>query len=258
VVRNGRVRTNQQVSIKRRGVVEATPQIRIVLADSQSIDRAGMVVLLEGQRDFEVVGESTTVTETIDRCRALNPTVLVLSLNLPEQEQTAAIPAIRAQLPSLRILALSERGEGNCLVLNSPARRHLSRERPCALGTDCLELAASQGAMGTLRRSADPEELFRAIRAVAEDDEWHASGIARHALVPIGEVGKRGAPLSARELQVAASIAEGCSNKEISTLLRISEATVKKHVRSVMGKLGLADRLQVGLFLARHPQVFKR
>lgn len=260
VARSGDARTNQAAGIKQRGATKTGREIRIVVADSQPIDRVGMVGLLEGQRGFEVVGESATVTETIDRCRTLKPTVLVLSLNLSGQEQAGAIPAIREQLPSLRILALSERGEGNCLVLNPPARRHLSHgeKRPCALGTDCLVLAASQGAVGTLRRSADPDELFLAIRAAAKGQEWQDPGPARHSLVPIGEVGKRGAPLSARELEVAASIAEGCSNKEISTLLRISEATVKKHVGSAIEKLGLADRLQVGLFLARHPQVFKR
>jgi DNA-binding NarL/FixJ family response regulator len=236
------------------------PKIRVVLADSQSIDRAGMLGLLAAQGDFEVVGESTTVAETIHRCVTLKPGVLILSLNLSGQEQTGAIPAIRDQLPSLRILALSERGEGNCLLLNPPSRRYRSQEtsRPCDVGADCLALAASQGATGTLRRSADPDELFRAIRAIAGGQEWHDSATVRRSLAPMGKAGERGTPLSARELEVAASIAEGCSNKEISTLLHITEPTVKKHVGSVIAKLGLADRLQVGVFLARHPQVFKR
>ena len=234
--------------------------IRLILADSQAIDRAGMLGLLQAQPDFEVVGEAATVAETIERCRTSKPTVLVLSLNLPGQEQVAAIPAIRGQLPSLRILALSERGESNCLVLNPPSRGHLppDAKRPCALGTDCLELAASLGAAGTLRRSAAPEALFRAIRAVAAGQSSHDAGTARHTLVTLAETGQCGQSLSPRELEVAAAIVEGSSNKEISTALRISEPTVKKHVGSVIRKLGLADRLQVGLFLARHPQIFKR
>src|SRR5437016_9926349 len=88
-------------------------EIRLVLADSQAIDRGGMVGLLENERDFEVAGEAATVDETIAQCRALKPDVLLLSLNLPGQEKTPAIPAIRAALPSLRILALSERGSSN-------------------------------------------------------------------------------------------------------------------------------------------------
>src|SRR5262249_721930 len=84
--------------------------IRLVVADSQALDRGGMVGLLENERDFEVAGEAATVEETIAQCRALKPDVLVLSLNLPDQDRAPAIPAIRTVLPQLRILALSERG----------------------------------------------------------------------------------------------------------------------------------------------------
>ena len=130
--------------------------VRIVVADSQAIDRGGLVGLLEDERDFEVVGESATVEETIRQCRALRPDLLVLSLNLSGQEEEAAIPAFRAVLPSLRIVALSERGAENCLVLNPPYRQQTAAELNlvCAVGMDCLQLAVTQGAMATVRRSA--------------------------------------------------------------------------------------------------------
>src|SRR6185436_19552405 len=139
--------------------------------------------LIEDEPDFEVVGEAATLEEVIRQCSALKPGVLVLSLNLPGQKESAAIPAIRAQLPKLRIVALSERGAENCLVLNPPYRRQTAAELRlvCAVGMDCLHLAVTQGAMATVRRSADPEELFRAIRTVAEGGAWYdpttASGI---------------------------------------------------------------------------------
>src|SRR5881396_3740537 len=115
---------------------------RIVVADSQAIDRGGMVGLLEREPDFEVVGEAASVQEAVDECRALKPDVLLLSLSLAGQERSAAIPAIRAELPRLRIVALSERGESNCLVLNPPSRLRLTTGPmpSCALGTDCLQL----------------------------------------------------------------------------------------------------------------------
>lgn len=251
-------------SLKRRGKVGRPGanlpgrRVRLVVADSQTIDRGGLVRLLEGEWGFEVVGECANVEEAIDQCRALQPDVLVLSLNLPEWEQSAAVPAIRAELPTLRVVALSDRSNSNCLVLNPPSRRFLSAgsKRACAAGTDCLQLAAAQGAMGTLRRSADPEELFRAIRAVAEGHAWYDPSTAGRMLEAIGEGEVRGGEFTARELEVAGLIAEGQSNKEISAALGISEATVKKHVGQLMRKLGLADRLQVGLFLVRHPQIF--
>lgn len=244
-----------------RGAVRTSGGIRIVVADQQAIDRGGIVGLLEKESDFEVVGESATVEETIQQCRALAPDVLVLSLNLPAQDSEAAIPAIRAQLPKLRMLALSERGADNCLVLNPPSRKWLKGIPlgTCPVGIDCLQLAATQGAMATLRRSADPEDLFRAIRAVALGQAWYDPTTAAGMLTESGRDHRPGGrPLfSDRETQVAALIAEGQSNKEISSSLEISEPTVKKHVGHILEKLGLADRLQAGLYLARNPLLFK-
>ena len=232
---------------------------RLIVADSQAIDRGGLVGLLDGEPDFEVVGEAATVDETIQECRALRPDVLILSLNLLGQDKTPAIPALRAELPQLRIVALSERGADNCLVLNPPSRR-LGVPAPkvaCIIGIDCLQLAVTQGAMATLRRSADPEDLFRAVRAVMEGHAWY-DPTTTNGLINADQRDRGADNLSARELEVAAMIAEGQSNKEISTSLKISEPTVKKHVGRILEKLGLADRLQAGLFLARNPAIFKK
>ncbi len=248
----------------RRSAGPDTPgRIRIVVADNQAIDRGGLIVLLASEVEFEIVGESATVEETIQQCRALAPDVLILALNLPGQDRQAAIPGIRSQLPALRILALSERGADNCVVLNPPSRQWLTGIPlgTCPVGIDCLQLAASQGAMATLRRSADPEDLFRAVRAVAGGQAWYdpttASGMLSATGRDSGQPGGRRPLFSDRELQVAALIAEGQSNKEISSSLEISEPTVKKHVGHVLAKLGLADRLQAGVFLARNPLLFK-
>ena len=231
--------------------------VRIVVADHQAIDRGGMVRLIATQPDLEVIGEAATIDETIAQCRALSPDALLLTLNLPAQDREAAIPKIRAALPELRILALSERGADNCLVLNPPSRKWLMGVPlgTCPAGIDCLQLAASQGAMATLRRSADPEELFRALRMVAEGQAWY-DPTTTAGILANGAASRRSL-FTERELEVAALIAEGQSNKEISTSLKISEPTVKKHVGHILDKLGLADRLQAGLFLARNPLLFR-
>ena len=239
----------------------AANAIRLVVADHQAIDRGGVIRLLEGEPDMRVIGEAATVAEAIEQCGSLKPNVLVITLNLPGQENDAAVPAIREALPQLRILALSERGTANCLVLNPPSRprTHQEMQLVCECGMDCLQLAVHQGAMGTLRRSADPEDLFRAVRAVAAGQAWYDASTAGGML----QISRPGGPdsgsraLSDRELDVAALIAEGHSNKEISTALDISEPTVKKHVGRILEKLGFQDRLQAGLFLARNPLALK-
>jgi len=243
--------------------VTANPaRVRIVVADNHPIDRAGIVGLLETEEAFEIVGEAGTVEVSIQQCRALKPDILLLTLNLPAQDREAAIPAIRAQLPELRILALSERGAENCVVLNPPSRKWLTGMPlgTCPAGIDCLQLAAHQGAMATLRRSADPQDLFRAVRAVAQGQAWYDPTTAAGMLAASGRERGGGAGrrlFSDREMQVAALITEARSNKEIASLLGVGEPTVKKHVRHILEKLGLQDRLQAGLFLARNPLLLK-
>jgi DNA-binding NarL/FixJ family response regulator len=275
----------------------AEPRIRIVVADSQAIDRGGLVGLIEKERDLEVVGEAATLEETIQQCGSLKPDVLVLSLNLPGQDQSAAIPAIRATLPALRILALSDRSTASrraTMTLPLPTRsspesrpggvrrdsrrqsspgaqlldgtafgRALALKRTDLSATgevDCLQLAASQGAMATLRRSADPEDLYRAIRAVSQGQAWYDPATAT-GMLSSSDPGKPGAEvsrLSEREMDVAALIAEGLSNKEIASALAVSEPTVKKHIGHILEKLGLHDRLQAGLMLANNPLLMRK
>jgi DNA-binding NarL/FixJ family response regulator len=236
--------------------------VRIVVADGEAIDRRGLVGLLDNDRDFDVVGEAATLEEAIRRCRDLRPDALVLSLGIPGQKKQAAIPAIRAVAPELRIVALSERGAANCLVLNPPYRQKTAAELDlhCAAGLDCLQLAAAQGAMATVRRSADPEDLFRAIRCCAAGEAWYDPTTARGILIATGAKGQRrgaNAGLSVSERKVASLVADGQSNKEISSALGISEATVKKHMGHILAKLGLGDRLQAGLLLARNPLILE-
>ena len=243
---------------RRPRVAASSDRVRIVVADNHAIDRAGIVGLLETEEAFEIVGESATVEESIEQCRALEPDLLVLTLNLPAVDRAAAIPAIRTQLPGLRILALSERGAENCLVLNPPSRKWLVGMPlgTCPVGIDCLQIAAHQGAMATLRRSAEPQELFRAVRAVAQGRASYDPTTAAGMLELAGRDGRSAGGMrlfSDREMQVAALITEAHSNKEIASLLGIGEATVKKHVGHILEKLGLQDRLQAGLFLARNP-----
>ena len=243
-------------------LAEGKTRVRMIVADSQALDRAGMIGLLEAEQDFQAVGQGGGVEETVHLCRKLHPDVLVPTLNLPAQDREAALPAIRTRLPELRVLALSERGAEHCIVLNPPLRQWLAGMPlgTCPVGIDCLQLAAHQGAMGTQRRSADPEDLFRAIRSVARGQAWYDATTAAGMLsaTDLHRTRADGRRLfSDREMQVAALIAEGRSNKEIASLLVISEPTVKKHAGRVFEKRGLQDRLQAGLFRARNPLLLK-
>ena len=241
----------------------AASKIRILLADDQPIDRHGLASLLRSIPDFEVIAESSRAEDAARLCRELSPSVVILALRIPAPEGTTALSVIRSRAPETPVLALAERGEGHCMVLNPPrAGQTPPRENgvDCAYGTDCLQLAVHEGATGTIRRSADPEELFKAVRTVASGKAWYESGTAasimRHALASSDSTGQP--PLSQREMEVAGLIAEGRSNKEISQALDISEPTVKKHVGHILTKLKVQDRLQIGLYIARNPLILRR
>jgi DNA-binding NarL/FixJ family response regulator len=227
------------------------------------MDRKGLLALLSTQPDFDLVAEATTGEEAVELCRQFQPDVLVISVRMPGLDGISSIAQARAASPATRILAIADRGEQRCLVLNPPRmiRREDGPAHPhCPQVTDCLELAVVQGAVGAIRRTSTPEDLYRAVRAVASGNVWYDLGTASRMLQRTLGLGQDGEmqPLSERELEVASLIADGSSNKDISQCLAISEPTVKKHVGRLLEKLGLDDRLQIGLYVARNPLVLER
>jgi DNA-binding NarL/FixJ family response regulator len=236
----------------------ASSAVCIVVADGAGIDRAAIASLIRSEQDFLVVGEAGNTQEAIECCRRLQPDVLVLTLTLPSPVGDSALPEVRTALPDLPIVAMSERGWSDCLILNPPTSAHARTEPArtglCGGGHDCLQVAAAQGAAGTVRRSADPKALFATIRAVASGRSAYEPGTLA-TLNGVLEVPGE-APLSPRLVEVSQLLAEGRSNKEIASALGISEPTVKKHVTRLLERLGLEDRLQAGLFIARHPLLF--
>ena len=236
----------------------ANPVVCIVVADGAAIDRAAIASLVRAEADFIVVGEAGNTQEAIEACRRLEPHVLVLTLTLPSPMGESALPEIRAALPDLPIVAMSERGWSECLVLNPPSagtvKHEPTRAALCGSGHDCLQVAAALGAAGTVRRSADPKALFTTIRAVASGRSAYEPGTLTSIGAPLDHDGEQ--PLSPRLLEVSHLLADGRSNKEIASALGISEPTVKKHVTRLLERLGLEDRLQAGLFIARHPLLF--
>ena len=257
-------RPNDTKSPSREGVRTKGEGIRVLIGDPHAIDRGGLVWLVDREQGLTVVGEAASVEEVLQQCKTLKPDVLVVSLNIPGQHEDAVVPELLKKLPGLKIVALSDRGAANCVVLNPPSRRRETAKpvAHCPVGTDCLALAAAQGARATVRRDADPEDLFRAIRAAAAGQSWFdarttASFATKGSRSP-AEAEGFAQDLSERELDVAALLAEGLSNKEISTALAISEPTVKKHIGHILSKLGLQDRLQAGLHIARNPLIVAR
>ena len=223
--------------------------IRVVVADSTLLDRSALALMIASWPECRVVAETGTADETADACRRLSPDLVLMSPNLPA---TSANPILQLKhdLPNQHVLVLADRPRHACsamLALNRARQGDRLDATVRSTVSDCLDLAAECGAEGTLRRDTTPERLREAVMRVARGERFHPEA----APVTIQEDRRA---LSPRETEVTTLLAEGRSNKEIAQVLDVSEPTVKKHIGHVLRKLGLQDRLQVALFVSRHPE----
>jgi two-component system, NarL family, response regulator NreC len=212
------------------GVAGAEPSgepIRIVLADDHQVVRSGLRMLLDGERDFEVVAEAGDVESARRHVRGHCPEVLVLDLNMPGDSSLEAIPVIREQSPGTQIVVLTMQRE--------PA---FARE------------AIGAGALGYVLKEAADDELVQAVRRAAAGERYLNPELgARIASEP-----PPGPPdnLSKREVDVLRLIALGHTNAEIAERLFLSVRTVETHRAHIQQKLGLSTRAELVAYVIGH------
>lgn len=177
------------------------------------------------------VGEARDGLEALREAERLRPDVILMDLVMPEMDGIEAIRRITARQPEVRIL-----------VLTSFA------------GDDKVFPAIKAGASGYLLKDSGPEELVRAIHQVHRGESSLHPTIARKVLQELSHPPERPPalePLTEREVEVLRLVARGLSNRAIADQLVISEATVRTHVSSILGKLHLASRTQAALYALR-------
>jgi len=200
--------------------------IRVLVADDQSMIRAGFRMLLGGQEDIDVVAEAGDGLEAVDKAARFQPNVILMDIRMPELD---GIEATR------RILAAD--GRARILILTTFDL------------DDYVYAALRAGASGFVLKDDPPEQLLAAIRTVAAGDALLSPGVTKRVIekfagTPHAPPPKGFDELSTRELEVFRLIARGLSNAEIAQELFISETTVKTHVTHVLQKLDLRDRVQ--------------
>ena len=191
--------------------------IRLLIVDDHPVVRSGLQGMLASQPDFEVVGEAQDGSEGVTLARRLKPDVILMDLRMPEMDGVTAIGRIKEDRPEAQVLVLT--------TYESDA--------------DILR-AIETGASGYLLKDAPREDLYAAIRAVAQGKSPLAPAVAARLMGRLRASADKA--LSNREIEVLELVARGTSNKQIGKELWISETTVKTHMLHVFEKLGVTDR----------------
>ena len=198
--------------------------IRILLADDEELVRTGLRLILGSEPDLEVVGEAADGREAVELARSTEADVLLLDLRMPERDGLAVLRLL-SDVP-LAVVVLT------------------------TFDTDAnVREALAAGAAGFLLKDAPADRLVSAVRAAATGDAVLSRSVAKRVA---SELASRPAvaplvladDLTAKEREVLALMADGCSNAEIARALHIVEGTVKTHVARILMKLGVRDRLQ--------------
>jgi DNA-binding NarL/FixJ family response regulator len=199
---------------------------RVVIADDQSMVRAGFRVLLSGEEDIEVVAEARDGLEAVAAAARFDPTVILRDIRMPELDGLEATRRIIAANDSARILILTT------FDLD-----------------EYVYEALSAGASGFVLKDDPPEQLIAAVRTIAGGEALLSPAVTKRVIKQFTRIPRPTRPkeideLTAREQEILRLIASGLSNAEIGERLYIGETTVKTHVTHVLQKLGLRDRVQ--------------
>ena len=200
--------------------------IRVLVADDQSMVRAGFRMLLSGQADIDVVAEARTGAEAVEKAARFDPAVVLMDIRMPELDGIAATRRILAADATARILILTT------FDLD-----------------EYVYEALRAGASGFVLKDDPPEQLIDAIRTVAAGNALLSPSVTKRVIEQFARRPRPAPPagldeLTAREQDVFRLLARGLSNAEIGQELFITDTTVKTHVTHVLQKLGLRDRVQ--------------
>ncbi|GIJ73792.1 response regulator [Virgisporangium ochraceum] len=209
--------------------------IRVLVADDESMIRAGLRMVLEAEEDIEVVGDASSGGTAVRAVAALRPDVVLMDVRMPGMDGLAATRRILATDPDVRVVVLTTFNEDGYV-----------RE------------ALRAGAAGFLLKVAPPERLVEAIRVAARGEALLDPLVTRSVIAAFAGLRTEPGPpprldlLTPREAEVLHMLARGLSNAELAAELVVSDATAKTHVARVLMKLGLRDRVHAVIYAYEH------
>lgn len=199
-------------------------KIRVLVADDHHLVRAGIVSLLSGQPDIEVVGEAANGSEAVERARTLSPDIAVLDITMPKMDGIKAAQEITASIPSVKILVLTQYEQ-----------------------EEYIKRVMHSGVSGYILKTSLVDDLTTAIRTVAEGKRFITPAVSDKMLESYikngvtGRTPKDPQRLTNREREILQNVAEGLTNQQIAEKLCISVRTVEFHRTNIMEKLGMHE-----------------
>jgi DNA-binding NarL/FixJ family response regulator len=210
---------------------------RVLIADDDHLMRAGLAAVLESDAEIEVVGQASTGREAIALARRRDPDVVLMDVQMPDVDGIEATRELTGAAQGARVLILTTFEEDEYIFGGLRA-----------------------GASGFLLKRTRPEDLIRAVHTIAAGESLLSPSVTRRVIDRMAQHPSAGVPgspaateeLTPREREVLELLAGGLSNAEIAGTLVIEESTVKTHVKRVLMKLGLRDRVQAVIFAYEH------
>jgi DNA-binding NarL/FixJ family response regulator len=205
--------------------------VRVLLVDDDDLMRAGLRSVLSSDETIEVVGEAGDGRGVVKLIREVRPDLVLMDIRMPHLDGISATREVLAAEPGARVVVLTTFEED-----------------------DYIFEALSAGASGFLLKRTKPEELIAAIHTVADGDSLLSPSVTRRVIdrmvtQPMAALsGARLEALTPREREVLELVGRGLSNREIAESFVIEESTVKTHVKRILMKLGLRDRVQAVIF----------
>lgn len=200
---------------------------KVLVVDDHLLSRKGIATILSGNSMYEIVGEATTGQEALEKAKELMPDLILMDIRMPNGNGLEATRWIKEEMPYVIIVILSVSDDAQ----------------------DFFE-AIKNGAQGYLLKTMDPDYWLDYITSIVQGDVPISRTLAAKILLEFTPQKEYTATdkLSEREKELLHLIAEGLSNKEIGNKLFISESTVKNHLRNILAKLHLKNRMQLIAF----------
>jgi two-component system, NarL family, nitrate/nitrite response regulator NarL len=210
-------------------------QLRILLVDDHSLFRKGMAALLSRQASFQVVGEADNGLQALERTRALAPDVVLMDLQMPKCDGLEATRLIKQEFPHIHIIILTVSDDDHNLFT-----------------------AIKNGAEGYLLKTLEPQELYEMLNRLQHGEAPISGKLAVRILDEFREMKQKpNLPqetpdaLTQRETEILELVVQGLTNVEIAQALCVTENTVKIHLRNILEKLHLDNRVQAAVYAVR-------